>query len=80
MVRSLRSSSDVQRRYVALRVGELEIFRDEDIEHARRNACAGISVELRVHPGAPHVFDLIAPHSDLVRRCRADRARAIVVL
>jgi hypothetical protein len=27
-------------------------------------------VELRVHPGAPHVFDLIAPHSDLVRRCR----------
>ncbi len=34
-----------------LEAGELDILRDEDIEHARRLARAGVPVELHVHPG-----------------------------
>jgi acetyl esterase/lipase len=60
-----------------LEVGGLDIFRDEDIEFARRLAAAGVSVELHVHPGCPHGFDLIAPDADVARRARADRLRAI---
>jgi acetyl esterase/lipase len=60
-----------------MEVGELDIFRDEDIEYARRVAAAGISVELHVHPGCPHGFDRAAPGADVVRRSRADRLRAL---
>ena len=60
-----------------LEVGGLDIFRDEGIEFARRLAAAGVSVELHVHPGCPHGFDLIAPNADVARRARADRLRAI---
>jgi acetyl esterase/lipase len=38
-------------------VGELDIFRDEDIEYAARLAKENISVELHVYPGAPHAFE-----------------------
>jgi acetyl esterase/lipase len=58
-------------------VGELDIFRDEDIDYARRLAAAGVSVELHVHPGAPHGFDRMAPDSGLVRRAMADRVRVL---
>jgi acetyl esterase/lipase len=61
-------------------VGELDIFRDEDIDYARRLAAAGVSVELHVHPGAPHGFDRIAPDSGLVRRAMADRLRVLQAL
>jgi acetyl esterase/lipase len=60
-----------------IEVGELDIFRDEDIEYARRVAAAGTSVELHVHPGCPHGFDRIDPSVDVVRRARADRLRAL---
>ena len=39
--------------------GDLDIFRDEDIEYARRIAATGTTVELHVHPGCPHGFDRI---------------------
>ena len=58
-------------------VGGLDIFRDEDIEYARRLAVAGVSVELHVHAGCPHGFDLVAPDADVTRRARADRLRAM---
>jgi acetyl esterase/lipase len=61
-------------------VGELDIFRDEDIDYARRLAAAGVSVELHVHPGAPHGFDRMAPDSGLVRRAMADRFRVLRAL
>lgn len=58
-------------------VGELDIFRDEDIEYARRLTVAGISTELHVHPGVPHAWEIFAPDIGISQRARADRLRAI---
>jgi len=63
-----------------IEVGELDIFRDEAIEYARRIALTGTSIELHVHPGCPHGFDRIAPQAGVVRRARADRLRALTTL
>ena len=60
-----------------LEVGELDIFRDECINYARRAADAGVSVELHVHPGCPHGFDRIAPDAHVTRRSRTDRLRVL---
>lgn len=60
-----------------IEVGELDIFRDESIEYARRLMDAGISVELHVHQGCPHGFDRVAPNAGVTRRARADRIRAL---
>src|SRR5262249_8324626 len=51
-----------------IEVGELDIFRDESIEYARRLSNAGTSVELHVHPGCAHGFDRMNPDADVVRR------------
>ncbi|AMM20184.1 hypothetical protein AX769_08415 [Frondihabitans sp. PAMC 28766] len=58
-------------------VGELDIFRDEDIDYAARLGRAGVNVELHVHRGAPHAFEVIAPESALARRALEDRVRVI---
>jgi acetyl esterase/lipase len=58
-------------------VGELDIFRDEDIEYARRLSRAGVSTELHVHPGLPHGYDVVAGATAVGRRSRADRVRVI---
>jgi acetyl esterase/lipase len=58
-------------------VGELDAFRDEDVEYARRLSAAGVSAELHVHPGCPHAFEAFAPDSDVARRSTADRLRVL---
>jgi acetyl esterase/lipase len=58
-------------------VGELDIFRNEDIDYAFRLSRAGVSTELHVHPGAPHGFDAFAPHADVSRRAWRDRLRVL---
>lgn len=63
-----------------IEVGELDIFRLEDIDYARRIAAAGVSIELHVHPGAPHGFERMAPESDVARRATADRLRLLASL
>ncbi|HEY1872639.1 MAG TPA: alpha/beta hydrolase [Chitinophagaceae bacterium] len=60
-----------------IEVGELDIFRDEDIAYAKQLTKAGIPVELHVHPGAPHGYDRIAPHAKLTKRAMSDRIRVI---
>ena len=41
---------------------------------------AGVPVELHVHPGVPHGFDLIAPEADVTKRAFADRIRVLRAL
>jgi acetyl esterase/lipase len=61
-------------------VGELDIFRNEDIDYAQRIAAARIPIELHVHPGAPHAFERMASESRVARRAMADRRRVIASL
>jgi acetyl esterase/lipase len=60
-----------------LEVGDLDIFRDEDIAYVRTLAHAGVPVELHVHPGCPHGFDRFAPAAAVTRRAFADRVRVL---
>jgi acetyl esterase/lipase len=60
-----------------IEVGDLDIFRDEDVAYAQRLAAAGVPVELHVHPGAPHGYERFAPESALARRAMADRLRVL---
>jgi acetyl esterase/lipase len=59
--------------------GDLDIFRDECIEYARRIAAAGTTVELHVHPGCPHGFDRI-PGLPVAQRAFVDRLRVLRAL
>jgi acetyl esterase/lipase len=58
-------------------VGDLDIFRDENIAYAQGLAAAEVPIELHVHPGAPHGFERFAPQSQLARRAMQDRLRVI---
>ena len=61
-------------------VGELDIFRNEDISYARRLADAGIPTELHLHPGCPHLFEALAPNAPVSQRAVADRGRRFKTL
>jgi acetyl esterase/lipase len=63
-----------------IEVGQLDIFRDEDVAYATRLSTAGVEVELHIHPGAPHDFEFIAPDADVTRRAFADRSRVLTDL
>jgi acetyl esterase/lipase len=63
-----------------LDVGDLDIFRDEDIAYARRLALAGVATELHVHPGCPHGFEGMAPDASVSRRAMSDRVRRLRAL
>lgn len=60
-----------------IEVGQLDIFRGEDTDYAERLSRAGVEVELHVHPGVPHAFEVFAPDSAVARRSAADRVRAL---
>jgi acetyl esterase/lipase len=60
-----------------IEVGDLDIFRDEDISYAKLLARAGVPVELHVHPRAPHGFERFAPNSKVAKRAMNDRVRVI---
>ena len=58
-------------------VGQVDILCDQDIAYARRLSAAGVGLELHVHPGAPHAFELYAPAAGISRRAMSDRIRVI---
>jgi acetyl esterase/lipase len=59
---------------------ELDLFRDEDIDYARRLLEAGVPTELHVYPGGVHGFDLFAPDAALMQRFCRDRDEAFARL
>lgn len=63
-----------------LMVGDMDIFRDENITYAARMSAAGVPVEFHLVPGAPHGFDFIAPNAEISRRAHADEIRALRAL
>lgn len=58
-------------------VGQLDVFRDEDIEYAARLMAAGVPTELYVYPHAVHGSEFFAPESKLGRRIVERRLRAL---
>ena len=60
-----------------IEVGQLDIFCNEDIAYALKLSQAGVPVELHVHPGAQHGFELVAPDSNVARRSTQDRLRVL---
>jgi acetyl esterase/lipase len=61
-------------------IGDLDIFRDEDITYARRLSDAGVPTELHLHPGCPHAFEALARGADVSQRAIGDRVRRLRTL
>lgn len=59
-------------------VGELDIFRDEDLQYARTLGQAGVSCEFHVIPGAYHAFEVFAPGSGIAQFAIGQRAKAVL--
>ncbi len=60
-----------------LDVGDLDIFRNEDIAYARRLSDAGVPTEFHLHPGCPHIFETVARGADVSTRAMNDRVRRL---
>jgi len=58
-------------------VGDLDLFRDEDILIAQRLSAAGVPVEFHLWAGAYHASELFAPQATLSQRIWATRYAAI---
>ncbi|MFV0426726.1 MAG: alpha/beta hydrolase fold domain-containing protein [Beutenbergiaceae bacterium] len=58
-------------------VGDMDIFRDEDIRYALALLGAGVPTELVVRPGCIHGFDRMGPETGVGRRSWDDRDRVI---
>lgn len=61
-------------------VGDLDIFRDENIVYALNLLSAGVPCELHVRPGSLHGFDRLAPKARVSAASWADRYRAITAI
>ncbi|KAE9378898.1 Alpha/beta hydrolase fold-3 domain protein [Stipitochalara longipes BDJ] len=60
-----------------IEVGELDLFRDEDVEFAGKLWNAGVSTELHVRRGCMHAFDMLAAESAVAKRAMVDRIASI---
>jgi acetyl esterase/lipase len=58
-------------------VGDLDLFRDEDLDYARRLSDAGVPTEFHLHPGCPHAFEALAYGTDVASRTLSDRIRRL---
>lgn len=65
---------------VYMEVGELDLFREEDIEYARKHWRAGVSAELHIAPGLPHGYDMMAAKAPATQEVMRYRIRAIASL
>ena len=60
-----------------IEVGELDIFRDENLAYAQGLLAAAVSTELHVHPAVPHGFEAFVPDAEISQRSAKDRHRAL---
>ncbi|MGV8883286.1 MAG: alpha/beta hydrolase [Rhodoglobus sp.] len=60
-----------------IEVGEIDIFRDEDVAYAQQLWRAGTPAELHVHSGYPHAFDVLLIGDELGKRHRDEKIRII---
>ncbi len=60
-----------------VQVGDLEVFRDEDIDYATRLMQAGVPTELHVYPGVFHAAEGFAPEADHSQRFMRDQFAAL---
>lgn len=65
---------------IYMEVMGLDIFRDENLEYARRANAAGVTTELHLYPSVPHAAEAIAFDTDLGRRVTAERVRNLRTL
>jgi acetyl esterase/lipase len=61
-----------------IQVGELDLFRDEDIDYAARLLRAGVPAELQVYAGVYHGSDGLVPDADVSVRFLRDRDEALL--
>ena len=59
-------------------IGDLDIFRNENLEYAGKLAKAGVPIEFHLHPKAPHGFEFIAPNASLSKRAMADYILSLI--
>ena len=57
--------------------GELDIFRDEDIDYAKKLVQGGVSCELHIYPGCVHGFEVAAPTAQVTQKAMQNRYDAI---
>lgn len=60
-----------------IEVGELDIFRNEDIQYARLLTNDGVSTEFHLRPGVIHAWEVFAPEIPISVRAMNDRIRVI---
>lgn len=60
-----------------IQVGELEVFRDESIDYARRLLQAGVACELHVYPGLYHGSDMFNPAAVSSQKMAQERFEAL---
>lgn len=58
-------------------VGEVDLFRDEDIDFAKKLVEAGVSTEFHLHPGAFHASEVFVPTAALSKRIWDIRYKAL---
>ncbi|KAK3725887.1 hypothetical protein LTR37_000035 [Vermiconidia calcicola] len=58
-------------------VGELDLFRDEDMEYAKTLGRAGVECEFHLLPQVPHAFEGFAPDSEVSRTTMETRCKVI---
>ncbi|MGZ4201875.1 MAG: alpha/beta hydrolase [Thermoleophilaceae bacterium] len=60
-----------------IQVGDIDVFRDEDIHYATRLLRAGVSAELHVYPGVYHAADFLVPEARSSVRMSEERIEAL---
>jgi len=60
-----------------IEVGGLDLFRDQDIEFARRLAAAQVYTEFHLYPGLPHGFEGVGVGTKVLKGVMENRIRAL---